>query len=219
MPSPVLKIIKRANKVDVDLLQTFDRGYYHHHRPSLRKGHVPLYGIKIKSRERDPGGGSSSGLRYPILQLITVLPRDVPYAKLWMQYRHSQNIPPIPAEAEAGDHSLFVTVAQGSYNELEAAFPGAVILEKAFAWPTSAVKWHSFSRLLRNRLAVEILSARDAAEMSNSDFLSLLWQQTLSAESDAVLYNHPNARIEDTFDRKWWTFSCRHADLERMSTT
>jgi hypothetical protein len=97
---------------------------------------------------------------------------------------------------------LFVTVEQDSYNELEAAFPGTVILEKAFAWPTAAVKWHSFRRLLRNQLTVGIISARDVAAMATSDLLPLLWQQTLSGECDAVLYRHPFSNGESKTDQK-----------------
>jgi hypothetical protein len=93
-----------------------------------------------------------------------------------MQYRQSQNTSSVSADAETCDHFLFVTVEQDSYNELEAAFPGTVILEKSFAWPTSAVKWHSFRRLLQNRLTVGVISARDVAAMATTDrLLSLLW--------------------------------------------
>jgi hypothetical protein len=206
IPSPILQIEKRAKKVDADLLQAFDRAYYHHHRPSLREGHVPSYGVK--STERDSGGSYSSGLFCPILLLVTVLPRDIPYAKLWMQNRHSQNRTPIAAETR--DHFLFATIDQDSYNELEASFPGTVILEKAFAWPTSAVKWHSFRRLLRNRLIVGVMSARDVVGMTSNSLWPLLWHQTLSGECDAVLYHHPNSTGESKTDRENWdVFSIR----------
>jgi len=209
IPDPFLKIVSRTQKVDGDLLKAFDRAYYHHHQ-SFKEGSGSLYGVK--NRGKDPRSGSSSALWYPILLLVTVLPRDVPYAKLWMQYVQSQNIPPIAPDAKTCDHFLFVTVEQDSYNELEASFPGTVILEKAFAWPTSAVNWHSFRRLLRNRLTVGIMSARDVADMttSNFNFLSLLWQRTLSNECDVVLYQRQNNKSEDKADRKEWDiFSIR----------
>jgi hypothetical protein len=214
IPNPVLKIVKRASKVDTDLLQAFDRAYYHHHRPSLGMGHVSSNGIK--STKRDPDGSFLNEPSYPILLLVTVLPRDVPYAKLWMQHRHSPNTPPKVVDSETRDHFLFVnhflfvTIDQDSYSELEAAFPGTVILEKAFAWPTSAVKWHSFRRLLRNRLTAGVMSARDATAMTTSQLLPLLWQQTLSGECDAVLYQRENNKSEDKADRKEWDiFSIR----------
>jgi hypothetical protein len=129
---------------------------------------------------------------------------------LWLQHKHTQNASSVAADAKTFDHFLFVTVEQDSYNELEASFPGTVILEKAFAWPTSAVKWHSFRRLLGNRLTVGIMSARDVAGMSGSSLWPLLWQHTLSAECDAVLYHHPNNRSEDKTDRERWDiFSIR----------
>jgi len=202
IPDPVLKIISRANKVDADLLRAFGRAYYH--RPSLEKGHSPLKGIK--SRERDREGSFSNEPSYPILLLVTVLPRDVPYAKLWMQHVYSHKTSPIPDDTEMREHFLFVTIDQDSYNELEAAFPGFVILEKAFAWPLSTVSWHSFTRLLRNHVTVGIMSARNAAAMSNSDLFPLLWQQTLSVECDAVIYHHPNAKSDR---EKWDIFSIR----------
>jgi hypothetical protein len=202
IPSSVLKITKRANKMDADLFQALDRAYYHHHRFSLREGHVQSYGVK--SRERDSRSGSSSGPQYPVLLLVTVLPRDVPYAKLWMKHRHSQNTPPKAIDAQTRDNFLFVTIDQDSYSELETAFPGNVILEKAFAWPTSAVNWHSFSRLLRNRLAVGIMNVREAMAMTTSKLLPLLWQQTLSGACDVVLYKRQNNKSEDEADRKEW---------------
>ena len=203
IPSPVLKIVKRISKVDVDILQAFDRAYDNQHPPSSRKGHVPLYGTK--STERDPDGSSSNKPSYPILLLVTVLPRDVPYARLWMQYVHSQTARVEGTIAEVRDHFLFVTVDQDSYNELEAAFPGTVILEKDFAWPSPIFKWHTFTRLLRNRLTVGIMSARDIAVMSSCDPLLSLWQQMLSDECDAVLYYHSSNRSDDKTDTKDWT--------------
>lgn len=209
IPSQVYEIVKRPNKADADLLQAFDRAYYHHH-PSLKEGSLSLYGIK--SRQRNFGGSPSNELSYPILLLVTVLPRDVPYAKLWMQRVQSKNTTPLAAAVETSDHFLFVTVEQDSYNELEAAFPGTVILEKTFAWPTSAAKWHSFSRLLRNRLTVGIMSAQDVSRMSSNDLLPLLWQQTLSDECDVVLYQ--GQYKEDTVDRKeWYIFSIRPSSV------
>jgi len=200
IPRPVFKTVKRTNKMDADLLQAFDRAYYHYPRRSLRVGHVPSHGIM--SRKRDPDGSFSNEPLYPILLLVTVLPRDVPYAKLWMQYRHSQNASSIAEDVDMRDHFLFVTVEQDSYNELEAAFPGTVILEETFAWPTSALKWHSFSWLLRNRLTVGIMNARDVADLSNSNPLNLLWHQTLSGKCEAVLYHHPNHKSQDEADRE-----------------
>jgi hypothetical protein len=201
----VLEIINRANKVDADLLKAFSRAYYHH-PPSLGNDHLPSYGIR--SRERDPDGSFPNEASYPILLLVTVLPRDAPYAKLWMQKVYSQNTSSVAEDVEEHDHFLFVTVDQDSYDEMEAAFPGAVILENAFAWPTSAVKWHSFRRLLRNRLTVGVVGARDVVGMSSDKLLSLLWQQTLSGECDVVLYQRPNE--EDKTDRKEWdVFSIR----------
>jgi len=125
-----------------------------------------------------------------------------------MQRVHSENTPSLAADVEMRDHFLFVTGEQDSYNELEAAFPGTVMLEKAFAWPTSAVKWHSFRRLLQNRLTVGVMSARDVSDMSSHNLLPLLWQQTLSGECDVVFYHRPYK--EDKADRKEWEiFSIR----------
>jgi hypothetical protein len=36
VPSPVYEIVKRPNKADADLLQAFDRAYYHHHPSSIK---------------------------------------------------------------------------------------------------------------------------------------------------------------------------------------
>jgi len=198
----IYEIVNRANKVDADLLQAFDRAYFHHHRPSLAEGDVSLY--DVKSRERDFDCGPISGLCYPTLLLITVLPRDVPYAMLWMQYRHSHNTSSIAAGIETRDHFLFVTVDQDSYNELDTAFPGTVILEKAFGWPSSAVKWRSFSRLLRHRLTVGIMSVQDVVGLPS------LWQQTLSGKCEVVLIHRPIQKSEDEPDRgEWDVFSIR----------
>lgn len=208
IPSSVYELVARAKKIDADLLQAFDRAYYHHHRRPLSRGRVALQ--DVASTQGESGSGPANGLRYPIILLITVLPRDVPYAVSWMQYRDFQSTPFNSANAEMRDHSLFVTVDQDSYNELNAAYPGNVILEKAFVWPSSAVKWHSFSRLLRNRLTVGIMSARDAVDMSKSGSLLLLWQQTLSAKCGAVLYKHSDSTIGNETDEKDWdVFSIR----------
>jgi hypothetical protein len=212
--NPVLKIINRANKVDADILQAFGRAYYYHHL-SLGDGHMSSYGIK--NRKRDPDGSFPNEASYPILLLVTVLPRDVPYAKLWMQYRHSQNASSVAEDVETHDHFLFVTVEKDSYDELEAAFPGAVILENAFAWPTSAVKWHSFCKLLRNRLTIGVVGARDVVGMSSDKLLPLLWQQTLSAECDVVLYQRQNNKSEDKTNQKEWDiFSIRPSPAGMM---
>jgi len=197
IPSPVYKMVLRTNKVDADVLQAFDRAYYHQHRPSLAP-------YDVNSRGRDSDCGLLSGLCYPTLLLLTVLPRDVPYAKLWMPLRHSQNTTSIAAGAETRDHFLFVTVDQDSYNELDAAFPGTVILEKAFGWPSSAVKWRSFSRLLRHRLTVGIMSVQDVVGLPS------LWQQTLSGKCEVVLIHRPIQKSEDEPDRgEWDVFSIR----------
>jgi hypothetical protein len=212
--NPALKIINRANKVDADLLQAFARAYHYHH-PSLREGHLPSYGIK--RTERDPDGTFPNEASYPILLLVTVLPRDVPYAKLWMQNVYSRNASSVAEDVETHDHFLFVTVDQDSYDEMEAAFPGAVILENAFAWPTSAVEWHSFRRLLRNRLTAGVVGARDVVGMSSDKLLSLLWQQTLSGKCDVVLYQCQNNKRDRNPDRKEWNiFSIRPSPAGMM---
>ena len=55
-----------------------------------------------------------------------------------------------------------------------------------------------------------IMSARDVAAMTTSNLLPLLWQQTLSGECDAVLYQRQHNKNEDKEDRNEWdVFSVR----------
>ena len=198
---PVFEMVKRTTKANADLLQAFARAY--HDAEPLVQDRVPR-----QVSTEDPGSGTSqSGYLYPTLLLVTVLPRDVPYAKSWMQ----QHVRSPCKNTDPRDHFLFLTLDQDSYSELEAAFPGMVILEKAFGWPSSAVRWDSFHRLLQNRLATGIMSARDAVRLDRSNLLQKLWQTSMSVECDAVFYqHHPNTEHErERSKNKWDLFGIR----------
>jgi hypothetical protein len=121
------------------------------------------------------------------LLLLAVLPHELMHALEWL--RETQRASWFYA------HYLFVTLDQETYDAIEAAAPGRVILEDMTGWPRSplALGWKSFEQLLKLRsMPVAILSATTLRDIGQQETDLLVTYAEKTNACDATLLQDSN---------------------------
>ena len=132
---------------------------------------APQYVIRSRPRSARPDHAALLAISRagdgPLL-LIPVLPHELAYALEWVRKTRETRMD----TSWYHKRYLFVTLDQETYDAIEAAAPGCVLLEDTTAWPRppTAFSWRSFEKFLDLRvMTVAILSASDLHIFSEVD--------------------------------------------------